>query len=75
MLLLSSYLSSRVENSDQIYYYCVYYAACVEMVVSPVTTPAVSLNVTGQLGPHGPHVTAAVESAYSNALGRIVFQH
>lgn len=43
--------------------------------MSPVTTLAVAPNVTGQPGPHGPHVTAAVESAYSNALGRINFQH
>lgn len=43
--------------------------------MSPVTTLAVAPNVTGQPGPHGPHVTAAVESAYSNALGRIIFQH
>lgn len=43
--------------------------------MSLVITRAVSPNVTGQPGPHGPHVTAAVESAYNNALGRIIFQH
>lgn len=35
-----------------------------------VTTPVVSPSVTGQLGPRGLHVTAAVESAYSNGLGK-----
>lgn len=40
--------------------------------MSLVTTQAVTQNVTGQPGPHGPHVTAAVESAYSNALGRMI---
>lgn len=43
--------------------------------MSLVTTQAVSPSVTGQPGPHGPHVTAAVELAYSNALGKLIFQH
>lgn len=42
------------------------------MAMSLVITPAVSSNVTGQPGPHGPHVTAAVELACSNALGRMI---
>lgn len=42
--------------------------------MSPVTTPAVFPNVIGQPGPHGPPVTAAVESAYSSASGTIIFQ-